>query len=314
MVKPLTIFANYTHPRITLQLTILTLDTNTGSSNCAFCMPHPFKSANMTENEVGTDVRIFLDSFYGTRGLGNTATPFPNTPRVGRSGQRPSGNEQEPLNTYFDDAMWAKGFEETSSSSGRSMEDDPPIEMLLAYPPSAGSRSLTDTSSIHTPEPLVAPDEFTSILSTSPSSPGGRFRDTGSSIDLHALRGLDDRLTIPVYDAKQSLPRPPTLDIPARPIKRSPNSRHRVVKDVHKVNRVRDAGACIRCRVQKVTCSAIDPCETCKKLGQQATEFSCIRGDLTSVAKELSPRRCEFFSFLRCRSGVLIMCSRWLKT
>ncbi|KAJ0313869.1 hypothetical protein COL5a_007191 [Colletotrichum fioriniae] len=245
----------------------------------------------MTENEVGTDVRIFLDSFYGTRGLGNTATPFPNTPRVGRSGQRPSGNEQEPLNTYFDDAMWAKGFEETSSSSGRSMEDDPPIEMLLAYPPSAGSRSLTDTSSIHTPEPLVAPDEFTSILSTSPSSPGGRFRDTGSSIDLHALRGLDDRLTIPVYDAKQSLPRPPTLDIPARPIKRSPNSRHRVVKDVHKVNRVRDAGACIRCRVQKVTCSAIDPCETCKKLGQQATEFSCIRGDLTSVAKELSPRR-----------------------
>ncbi|KAK1527750.1 uncharacterized protein CCOS01_08012 [Colletotrichum costaricense] len=255
-------------------------------------MPHPFKSANMTENEDLSGVRIFLDSYLGTRGLGNNNTAsFPNTPRVGRSGLKPSGNEQEPLDTYFAEAMWAERFEETSSSSGLSMEDDTPIEMLLAYPPSGGSRSMTDTSSVHTPEPLVTTDEFTSIFSTSPSSPGGRFRDTGSSIDLNALRGLDDRLTIPVYDAKQSLPRPPTLDLPARPIKRSPNSRHRVVKNVDKVNKVRDAGACIRCRVQKVTCSAINPCETCKKLGQQTTEFSCIRGDLTSVAKELSPRR-----------------------
>ncbi|KAI3542667.1 hypothetical protein CABS03_00951 [Colletotrichum abscissum] len=100
---------------------------------------------------------------------------------------------------------------------------------------------------------------------------------------------------------KRSLPKPPALDLPARPIKKSPNSRHRVAKDVHKGNRVRVASACIRCRVQKVTCSAVDPCETCKKLGQQATEFSCIRGDLTSVAKELSPRRCEFFCFSSSR-------------
>ncbi|KXH66471.1 hypothetical protein CSAL01_09129 [Colletotrichum salicis] len=259
----------------------------------------------MTENEIGSDIRIFLDSYLGPRGLGNNTAPFPNTARVGRSGQRPSGNEQEPLDTYFAEAMWAESFEDTSSSSGLSMEDDPPLEMLLAYPPSRGSRSMTDTSSVHTPEPLFAPDEYTSILSTSPSSPGGRFRDTSSSIDLHALRGLDDRLTIPVYDAKQSLPRPATLDLPARPIKKSPNSRHRVVKNVDKVNRVRDAGACIRCRVQKVTCSAIDPCETCKKLGHQTTEFSCIRGDLTNVAKELSPRRFAGVKFDRVVNNTL---------
>ncbi|KAF9879130.1 microsomal dipeptidase [Colletotrichum karsti] len=63
----------------------------------------------------------------------------------------------------------------------------------------------------------------------------------------------------------------------------------------NKTNQVRSAGACITCRLQKVTCSAAYPCEYCKKAYPQKPEVCCIRHELSVVAQEIAFRRFDCF-------------------
>ncbi|KAK1639234.1 hypothetical protein BDP81DRAFT_314933 [Colletotrichum phormii] len=168
--------------------------------------------------------------------------------------------------------------------------------MFPTYPTSIGTRSITDdSSSIHTPEPVTPHDEPAAIFSSSPSSLEVQLPVQGSYSDLSRLRGYDDKLTTPHYDPTHNPPRSLILqvDSPTRVTKKSAVSRQRVVKDVRKVNQVRGTGACLKCRIQKVPCSTTDPCATCTTFSnkEHSSEVCCIRGDLSTVAKECSSRR-----------------------
>ncbi|KAI3542671.1 hypothetical protein CABS03_00955 [Colletotrichum abscissum] len=248
----------------------------------------------MTEMEVGSDIHIFLGTY--PRRSANSPASFYVTPRLARGGQEVFSNEQRPQETYFAEATWAQYIGDTSSSSGLSSDDGRVSEMFPTYPASVGTRSITDdSSSVHTPEPVTPNDEPASILSSSPSSLEVQLHGQGSYGDLSRLRGYDDKLTTPHYDPTQNPPRSLTLqvDAPTRVTKKSAASRQRVVKDVRKVNQVRGTGACLKCRIQKVPCSTTDPCGTCTTFSnkEQSAEVCCIRGDLSTVAKECSYRR-----------------------
>ncbi|OHE93630.1 hypothetical protein CORC01_11033 [Colletotrichum orchidophilum] len=246
--------------------------------------------------EIESDIHIFLGTY--PRRSANIKASFHVTPRVARGGQVVFSNDEQPQETYFEEATWAQYLGDTSSSSGLSSDDGRASEMFPTYPASVGTRSITDdSSSVHTPEPVTPNDEPASILSSSPSSLEVQLPGQGSYSDLGRLRGYDDKLTTPHYDPAQNPPRSLTLqvDAPTRVTKKSAASRPRVVKDVKKVNQVRGTGACLKCRIQKVPCLVTDPCETCTKFSikenMNSSEVYCIRGDLSTVAKEFSSRR-----------------------
>ncbi|KAI8218244.1 hypothetical protein K4K53_008853 [Colletotrichum sp. SAR 10_77] len=217
----------------------------------------------MTNMGLVNNINNFLDSYRPS------PTPDLRTPGVQRD-MGPVRNVEEPSDTYFRDAIWS--YEEYDSSSGGSFPSSQEANMLFTYARSESSQLTTDNSSIHTPPP---PDDVT-IDKPEPTTP----------IDIDELVG--DDLTIPYYDKSQALPRPQTLDIPHRV------SKTRVVKDVVKTNQVRGAGACIKCRLQRISCSTSYPCETCKKAYpqyHQTPEVCCIRYELSNVARELAFRR-----------------------
>ncbi|KAF4929768.1 hypothetical protein CGCVW01_v001230 [Colletotrichum viniferum] len=202
--------------------------------------------------------------------------------------RRTSRNSPEPYPAFFDDACCFHNYDAESSSSHPSDGDSPSLTMFSASPLSHRSQdSHSETSSAATPDPPLSSSPRFDILDHHP------VRD--SVEDLDGLRGFDDRLTTPQLD-KHELPRPTRLDIlgPAKP------ARTRVLQNVNKVNEVRDTGACMRCRIQRVSCSASGTCPTCTKAyapNTRIADICCSRKDFSAIAREWSSKR--FASFHR---------------
>ncbi|KAK1729271.1 uncharacterized protein BDZ83DRAFT_568534 [Colletotrichum acutatum] len=147
--------------------------------------------------------------------------------------------------------------------------------------------STTETSSILTPEPDV-------------STPGSAFTELVSSVEgydtpSNVLQGLpNDPYLFPRLDKEHELPRFPRLLVPGskkRTRSNSPSVQKRVVKDIGKTNQVRSAGACMRCRIQKVPCSATGVCEKCIKAHPKEPQSSCFREDLVAIVNNSTHQR-----------------------
>ncbi|KAL0939229.1 uncharacterized protein CTRU02_205839 [Colletotrichum truncatum] len=187
-----------------------------------------------------------------------------------------SGNDEEPQDSHFGDEMWVWDRLQSPSSSANSFNDYLSSEMALDFPHSEGSRTTADDLSINTPSPA---EEL--LVDNSRPPP---------LVDTDKF-GSD--LAYPHYDKSQTLLRPKKLVIGNRV------SKTRVVKDINKTNQVREAGACIRCRIKKTPCSAIHSCDSCKKDYPQFSktpEVCCIHNDLAAVAKDNASGRFETLS------------------
>ncbi|TDZ53066.1 hypothetical protein CTRI78_v007219 [Colletotrichum trifolii] len=187
-----------------------------------------------------------------------------------------------PYETHFADALYfyPDKTEDMKSAPG-SVDGSQSSNMLPRSSSTDGSLSSSDgPPSAATPDPPLGSSPHFDISED-------RSRQ-GSHEELIGLRRYDDKLTTPQLDPRQDLPRPSKLHITHIPDKTK--SRHRVVKNVDKVNQVRGAGACNRCRLQKVPCTILGICETCIKACPLAPEVCCTRKDLATVGRECHKR------------------------
>ncbi|KXH51419.1 hypothetical protein CSIM01_08205 [Colletotrichum simmondsii] len=237
-------------------------------------------------NEMGFEKDIFtlLDKFHNAKLPGRSPMAYEPTPQLHSSGQGNDLKDDELFDFYFDYTR----YQESSTKDSPAVRSLAPRTMAGRTPLSDNETgSTTETSSILTPEPDA-------------STPGSTFTDLVSSHESYdtpsnALQGLpNDPYLFPRLDKESDPPRFPHLLVPGskkRSRSSSPSGQKRVVKDIGKTNHVRAVGACMRCRIQKVTCTAEGVCDRCVKAHPKDSQSSCFREDLTVIANILTHQR-----------------------
>ncbi|KAL2883761.1 hypothetical protein SGCOL_000909 [Colletotrichum sp. CLE4] len=234
------------------------------------------------------DIYNLLDHVHNAKLPGRSPMAYQPTPQVHSSGQEKNLSEDDELFEFFFDYT---RYQASATKDSPRVRNLAPRTMTGTTPLSDNETgSTTETSSILTPEPDV-------------STPGSAFTDLVSSLEVfessdtpsNVLQGLsNDPYLFPRLDKEHELPRLPRLLVPGskkRSRSNSPGVQKRVVKDIGKTNQVRNAGACMRCKIQKVPCSATGVCEKCVKAHPKEPQSSCFREDLVTIASSLTHQR-----------------------
>lgn len=243
----------------------------------------------MAEMGIEKEIYTFLDQHHYARHPTNPEACQP-TQRGSGSGQRRLLSEEELFEFAFDYELYYSSMNDPQHTQG-------PLPTMDGGTPLSenDSRSTTETSSIRTPDPVLPNPESPLTEYTSPL-PDLYEHEGPAPEGINELKNNNDPFLFPRLDQQPNPPRRPNLLVPIskkRSRSNSPNANKRVVKDIDMTNQVRSIGSCLRCRIQKVTCTPHGACGKCFKAYPKDPESSCIRKDLAGIARDLASKRCR---------------------
>ncbi|KAK1521618.1 hypothetical protein CPAR01_14535 [Colletotrichum paranaense] len=120
-----------------------------------------------------------------------------------------------------------------------------------------------------------------------PTSPNTSSFSEVALWDGHSLDGCPSSLSSLLVESGDQ----EDLGKPKVPLFNSSRKFSPMKSDNTKTNMVRTVGACMRCRIQKVTCTAEGVCDRCVKAHPKEPQSSCFREDLIVIANSLTQQR-----------------------
>lgn len=179
------------------------------------------------------------------------------------------GNDGEISDTFFRDATWNIG--ETRPGDVEMPDKAPDMTVLHGTQSTTSTATDADTSSEYQATMLVP----------SVNGDSTTLREEGHEQRLTTTASGDLSTRLPRI--REEISGPQKFDIAAKTSQIS--------------DQIRGDGACIKCRLQRISCSTTSPCETCKRAYpqyHQTPEVCCIRYELSNVANDLAFSRCKF--------------------